>query len=167
MLLLILLSLFLLPVPGCKVKFMKIEVVNEAATADLAGRIARAVSGGMTIGLTGELGAGKTTFVRYFCSVLGVRDAVSSPTYVLEHEYRTPQDLLIEHWDLYRLSERPEELFEAPRANTIRIIEWIDRVSGFETETDLIIDIRFGVPVTDPEQRVFYLGGTGLSGLSI
>lgn len=84
---------------------------------------------GDTIGLCGELGAGKTTFVRFLVEELGCTEAVSSPTYILCHEYSVPNGVRVEHWDLYRLSVVPDELLESPEAEVIRIVEWADKFS--------------------------------------
>ena len=110
------------------------ESQTKQAMTDLAAR----VSPGMSVGLTGPLGAGKTTAVRYFAAALGMQDPVSSPTYVLSHEYRLGT-LTLEHWDLYRLQQFPEELFEPPGAGTIRVIEWIDKFPEQLAAIDLMI----------------------------
>ena len=99
----------------------------EDDTVNLAKEIAQSVRVGMVIGLCGELGAGKTTFTRALVAALGSAEQVSSPTYVLEHQYRTDKGVQIEHWDLYRIGHLPEELFEPPKENSIRVIEWADR----------------------------------------
>lgn len=86
------------------------------------------VDNGITIGLIGDLGGGKTTFTRALSAALGATVPVSSPSFVLCHEYPTSSRTTIHHWDIYRLrAELPEELFEPPRRNELRIVEWIDR----------------------------------------
>jgi tRNA threonylcarbamoyl adenosine modification protein YjeE len=95
------------------------------------------VKAGITIGLCGELGAGKTTFVSQLISLLESSEQVSSPTFVLMHEYKIGE-LLIEHWDLYRLDQFPAELETAPSHKTMRIIEWADK---FKTACDIEVDI--------------------------
>lgn len=92
------------------------------------------------IELKGELGAGKTAFVRNYCNFLGFKESVSSPSYVLQHEYKK-DNLIIEHWDLYRLNEFPEELYELPNSQTIRFIEWAEKFSELRHDTNLIIEI--------------------------
>lgn len=92
--------------------------------------------------LQGELGAGKTTLVRKFCESDGVKENVSSPTYVLQHEYWA-KNYFIEHWDLYRVKEVPEELYEFPEKNTIRFVEWGNKFNELENIADLIITIDF------------------------
>ncbi len=92
---------------------------------------------GVTIGLCGEIGAGKTTFTRLLVKYLGSKDHASSPTFTLCQEYSTP-DFKVEHWDLYRLkAEFPEELEQAPDIKVCRIVEWIDK------NEVLIDDLRF------------------------
>lgn len=103
-------------------------IENEQDTARIAEALAPAFRGGLVVGLSGDLGAGKTTFVRYLISAAGgdLR-AVSSPTYTLQHEYPLPNGLTVEHWDLYRLTVLPMELEESPSSTTVRLIEWPER----------------------------------------
>jgi tRNA threonylcarbamoyladenosine biosynthesis protein TsaE len=79
-----------------------IEVVSgsTAETEVLAGRLARSLAVGDVVLVSGELGAGKTTFVRGACRALGVRAAVTSPTFTIGHRYRGTTD--VSHLDLYR-----------------------------------------------------------------
>ena len=90
--------------------------------------------GGDTVGLKGELGAGKTTFMRFLAEALGASEPVSSPTYVLCHEYGGAGGIRIEHWDLYRVKSVPEELLEAATPEVIRCIEWFDRFTTVEAD---------------------------------
>lgn len=59
---------------------------------------------GLIVALVGQLGAGKTTFVQGFCSALQVKEAVSSPTFLMLNEYTADAALML-HFDLYRLQE--------------------------------------------------------------
>lgn len=92
----------------------------------------------MAIGLVGELGAGKTTFVTELCRQLGVKDQVCSPTYILQNEYKV-KDMIIEHWDLYRTRIIPEEVLSPVPSKHLRIIEW-SNLLPHEHETDIIIE---------------------------
>ena len=91
----------------------------------------KAASIGVVIGLTGDLGAGKTQFVKGVALGLGVKAQVHSPTFALLHEYRDGR-LPLFHIDLYRL-ESPaqiigaglEEYFYNPPGVTV--IEWFER----------------------------------------
>ena len=77
---------------------------SEEATRDLAARLGALLRGGEILSLVGDLGAGKTTFVRGLAHGLGCENVrlVSSPTYVLEHIYPARHE--IHHYDAYRLS---------------------------------------------------------------
>jgi len=84
----------------------------------------------ITIFLTGDLGAGKTTFLQGFAKKLGITDPLTSPTYALEQRYATNRDLPLIHLDLYRLNERDSvQLVESTEdLPGIRCIEWANRL---------------------------------------
>lgn len=122
---------------------MKDETLrSERDTESFAARVAKAISGGITIGLEGDLGAGKTTFVRHLVGALGgKKDEVASPTFALQYDYGVGDGLTLEHWDLYRLQAAPGELLEAPGPNTVRVIEWPDRCPEILRDIDLMLKI--------------------------
>lgn len=102
---------------------------SPADTARLAEALAREVRPRDVLILTGDLGAGKTTFTKAFCAALGVSDSVTSPTFTLVHEYRG-STLVVCHADLYRL-ERTGELVDlglddARRGGAVLVVEWGD-----------------------------------------
>jgi tRNA threonylcarbamoyladenosine biosynthesis protein TsaE len=72
---------------------------TESVAAGLASRLAR----GDVVTVSGELGAGKTTFVRGACAALGVRERVTSPTYTIGHRYHGTESE-VSHLDLYRFN---------------------------------------------------------------
>ncbi|MCB9808418.1 tRNA (adenosine(37)-N6)-threonylcarbamoyltransferase complex ATPase subunit type 1 TsaE [Candidatus Peribacteria bacterium] len=82
----------------------------------------------LTITLSGELGAGKTTFLQGFLQGLGVTDPVTSPTYALEQRYESSVGT-IAHIDLYRLHEKEAIRFleECDNDAVLRCIEWPER----------------------------------------
>lgn len=105
----------------------------EAALEDLAARVAGVLEPGDVVLLSGEVGAGKTTFVRAVARALGVRERVTSPTYQFARGYEGQIDGLpvtVNHLDLYRLGglEAPDVLeiedYLAPDAVTF--IEWAE-----------------------------------------
>jgi tRNA threonylcarbamoyladenosine biosynthesis protein TsaE len=78
-------------------------IVDSASAADteaLAGRLARRLRTGDVVTVSGELGTGKTTFVRGACRALGIEVPVTSPTFTIGHRY--PGDPDVSHLDLYR-----------------------------------------------------------------
>ncbi len=136
---------------------------NEHDTSALAAEIASLSLGGATIALEGDLGAGKTTLVRYLVDALGGRASdVSSPTFALEHEYVTPKGLLVEHWDLYRLTAAPQELLEPPGDTAVRLIEWASRCPGVADRADLVVSIAVQ---GDGQGRIARLSGRLAGGL--
>ena len=78
---------------------------TEAAGAALAARL----KPGDLVLVTGELGAGKTTFVRGACRALGVESQVVSPTFTIGRRYETPAGHRVAHLDLYRLADMAAE----------------------------------------------------------
>ncbi len=124
---------------------MQLYLDSEDSTAEFAFKLAGILPLPCSLGLVGELGIGKTTLVRHLCKAYGIQEAVSSPSYVLQHEYNALGGVRIEHWDLYRISGAlPGELDEPTCPGCLRIIEWPDRVSGLMDRLDRIIFIDWG-----------------------
>ena len=106
-----------------------VETSGEAETAAAGEQLAHALRTGDVVLLSGELGAGKTAFVRGLARALGVpEEDVTSPTFTLVQEYRAPTTVLF-HVDLYRLSPREvEDLgLDEMIGEGILAIEWPDR----------------------------------------
>jgi tRNA threonylcarbamoyladenosine biosynthesis protein TsaE len=82
------------------VAFVELESGSPEETEALAGRLARRLAPGDVVLVSGELGTGKTTFVRGACRALGVTGRVTSPTFTVGHRYRGEPD--VSHLDLYR-----------------------------------------------------------------
>src|SRR6187549_1325376 len=79
---------------------LEVESGSAEETEAVAARLARALAPGDVVLVSGELGAGKTTFVRGACRALGVTGRVTSPTFTVGHRYRGSVD--VSHLDLYR-----------------------------------------------------------------
>jgi len=77
------------------------DTASAAETEALGARLAATLRPGDVVTVAGELGAGKTTFVRGACRALGVRQAVSSPTYTIGNRYAG--SVPVAHLDLYRV----------------------------------------------------------------
>lgn len=95
---------------------------TEAVAAELAARLAP----GDLVLVSGELGSGKTTFVRGACRALGIEEPVTSPTFTIGQTYEGPVE--VAHLDLYRLSslsgEDPALLDDYLTAERIAFVEW-------------------------------------------
>jgi tRNA threonylcarbamoyladenosine biosynthesis protein TsaE len=105
---------------------------SENETADVARELAAVLKAGDVILLAGNLGAGKTAFVRGLATGLGIDpEDVSSPTFTLVHEYRGGR-LTLYHADLYRLERIATEdlgLEEMGVSDGVLAIEWPDRLA--------------------------------------
>lgn len=106
------------------------------------------------IAFSGEMGAGKTTFIQALCRQLGVTVEVNSPTFSLVNEYFTPEGDSIYHFDLYRI-ETPEELFDMGYeeyffSGSLCLIEWPEKASELIPDDALRVSILIG----DNESRL-------------
>lgn len=97
-----------------------------AQTESLGAELARTLRAGDVVLIEGELGAGKTTFVRGACRALGVTGVVNSPTFTIGQRYRG--DVPVSHLDLYRVAslseEDPELLADYVGEDRIAFVEW-------------------------------------------
>ncbi len=110
---------------------MTAENIYEHDTEAIARAMAAKAFNGMFIALYGELGAGKTAFVRAFAAALGIDD-VTSPTFTIVCEHESNINIPLLHFDAYRL-ENEDELYaigfdDYMQKNGIILMEWADRV---------------------------------------
>ncbi len=113
-------------------------VSSKAGTKEISKIILDILEAGMLVGVSGQLGAGKTEFVRSLLADLGFKKGVSSPSFILETEYeilkktRKNKDIsLVSHWDLYRLKQEtiPPEISEKVLAKkTLTLVEWPGKI---------------------------------------
>jgi len=126
----------------------------------VARHLAATLSGGDVLLLSGDLGAGKTAFVRGLAQGLGIaEDEVSSPTFTLVHEYRGGR-LTLYHVDLYRLDRAATDdlgLDEMGVADGVLAIEWPDRLThsipgAREVAIDIVDDTtrQIRMPLMEP-----------------
>jgi tRNA threonylcarbamoyladenosine biosynthesis protein TsaE len=110
-------------------------------TEKLAEDLVRKIDTPVCIALFGELGAGKTVFVKGLAKGLGIEDTIKSPTFVLMRSYSGRMNL--HHIDLYRIEKGNEFLpFEETLMDEgITAIEWAERAEGFLP--DIRIEVKF------------------------
>jgi len=113
------------------IKDSKINITSEKSTKELAQKFTEYLKGGEFILLYGEMGVGKTTFVKYFINELQKKNELSqteitSPTFNLLNEYQI-RDTKIKHYDFFRINSKKEvndlEVFETDD-KVITLIEW-------------------------------------------
>ena len=103
--------------------------------------------GAMVIELVGDVGAGKTTLTRGLATGLGVKEAVTSPSFTISKAYALPRGGKLVHYDFYRLSEpglMVEDLAEnlQDKRNVV-VIEWGESVAEILPEKHLRVEIRY------------------------
>lgn len=135
---------------------MKLNIASPAEMATLAKTIAAQLMAGDLIALNGALGAGKTTFTRGLGEALGVRGAVTSPTFVLARTHpRLAGGAPLVHVDAYRLST-PAELddLDIDFAASIVVVEWAAGMIDGVTEhwLELSIERARGMSATDDNE---------------
>jgi tRNA threonylcarbamoyladenosine biosynthesis protein TsaE len=130
-------------------------------TLALGASFAASLAPGAVVGLTGDLGSGKTQFVIGVCRGLGLDARVSSPTFTLINEYPAPFGTVV-HADLYRISTRGElaelGIEEYFNDRCICLIEWAERMSGDLPDHVHLVTI---LPGTGTGERVFTFEGGG------
>lgn len=138
---------------------MTLESRSPDATRAFAAALAAVAAPGDVLCLWGDLGAGKTVFAKGFGAGLGVRDTISSPTFVLMGEYAGRLPLF--HVDLYRLASATEAidggLLDDREGTGVVLIEWPDRLGSAVPDDRLDVHIEGG----DDEHRTLRLSAHG------
>lgn len=126
---------------------MKRYLPDEKATMTLAAEVYAALPdalAGWTLLMSGELGAGKSTFARAFIRAAGHEGIVPSPTYTLVEPYSLPSGNIY-HVDLYRVADEEElrYLGWSELDDGFRLVEWPDRARSLGDEADLALELRY------------------------
>ncbi len=134
------------------ISIQSLERINEAAKEFL-----EANENVTVIAFSGELGAGKTTFIQALCRVLGVSTEVNSPTFSLVNEYFAGDGSSIYHFDLYRIDD-PSELFDIGYEEYFFsgdrcFIEWPEKASHLIPENALAAEI---IVATDGSRDIVF-----------
>jgi len=125
---------------------MIIEVNSEKETKELATRIASHLKGGEVFELVGDVGAGKTTFVKGLAKGLGIEEDIQSPSFTISRLYDARDGLQLVHYDFYRLTDpgiMANEVSEMTHDDkTITVIEWAAIVEGVLPENRYTISFQ-------------------------
>lgn len=125
----------------------RFELADEAATVALAGELKAALpaeTAGWVIALSGELGAGKSTFARALLRSLGHDGPVPSPTYTLIEPYELPGGQIY-HVDLYRIVdvEEIEYLGFSDLGDGLLLVEWPERAPAVLATADILLSLQY------------------------
>lgn len=122
------------------------ECRDLAATNAAAQELAASLKGNETIAFFGDLGAGKTTFIRALCQALGVDDEVTSPTFAMVHEYHSGP-FPVYHFDMYRV-DGEESLFSTGYYDYLDhgllLIEWSENIESLLPPNAIRLYLTYG-----------------------
>ena len=120
------------------------KIKSEQEMIDAGAQIAKQAT---VIELIGDVGVGKTTFVRGLAEGLGIKEPITSPSFTISKAYVCPDGRTLVHYDFYRLTDpgiMSEDLAEnLKNPNNIVVIEWSDSVKDILPEKHIIINIKY------------------------
>jgi tRNA threonylcarbamoyladenosine biosynthesis protein TsaE len=143
---------------------MRLELRTETAeeTREVGEELAELLAAGDAVVLTGELGAGKTTFVQGIARGLGVREHVASPTFTLVREYAGRLD--VAHVDVYRLDRVQDVvdlgLDELGDGRSVLLVEWGDAVEDLLPADRLRVELTIADPLGEARRIVLTSAGS-------
>ncbi len=128
--------------------------LNEIGSA--AAEFLSAVQNFKIVAFSGELGAGKTTFIKQLCKILGVTEEVSSPTFSIIQEYFSLENGTIYHIDLYRIKDEVEALNagveDCLEGNHWCFVEWPEKAPGIFAPDSVFVNLQI---LGESERKMF------------
>ena len=126
---------------------------NESETEALGARLAASLPGGSVVAMYGDLGAGKTAFVRGMARGMGLNCRVSSPTFTIVNEYLGERELI--HFDMYRIGSA-DELFDIGwedylNRGAVCAVEWSENVEDAFFGDEIVVRIE---KLGDTERKI-------------
>ena len=144
-----------------------VDLPNEQATKKMAARLASCIQSPLILTFIGEIGMGKTTFIRALLRNLGINATIKSPTFSLVESYQSDQ-LLVHHFDLYRIHDETELDYIGFRdyfsTEALCCIEWPERAPSYLALVD--IQVTLGIKGAGREMQVSALSSAGAAVLS-
>lgn len=137
-----------------------IETSSVEETMALGTLLGEHLLAGDVLALSGELGAGKTAFTQGIARGMGIRAAVTSPTFTLINRYTAPDGRVLQHVDCYRLGNASLEMWDAGltdffAGDDIVVIEWADRIPELLPPDHLALDFTY---VDETRRRICFRG---------
>ncbi|MDR2010607.1 MAG: tRNA (adenosine(37)-N6)-threonylcarbamoyltransferase complex ATPase subunit type 1 TsaE [Bacteroidales bacterium] len=123
---------------------LRISDLNQLQYA--ADKFAETLKDNKIIAFYGEMGAGKTTFIKALCKAIGINDEVNSPTFTIVNEYRSPLYSPVYHFDFYRIESVNELMeigfYEYIDSGELIFFEWPEKVDNILPEEYLKVTIK-------------------------
>ena len=124
-----------------EIRINSLDTIHEAAKEFIKG-----MGDGKVFAFYGKMGAGKTTFIKALCGVLGVKDVITSPTFAIINEYTDGNDNPIYHFDFYRIREL-EEVYDMGYedyfySGNLCLLEWPELVEDVLPENVIKVTIE-------------------------
>ena len=133
---------------------MRIEIKNQETIREAARSFIQQMGNGHVFAFYGQMGAGKTTFIKAICEELGVEDVITSPTFAIVNEYRAASGEPVFHFDFYRITKPSEALdigfYEYIDSGYTCLLEWPENIEELLPEETL----RVRIEVQPDESRV-------------
>ncbi|EFL46943.1 hydrolase, P-loop family [Prevotella disiens FB035-09AN] len=124
-----------------EIKIESLATIHEAAKQFIAG-----IGDNKMFAFYGKMGAGKTTFTKAICEVLGVKDVITSPTFAIVNEYTDREGQPIYHFDFYRI-KKLEEVYDMGYedyfySNHLCLLEWPELIEDILPENTIKVTIE-------------------------
>lgn len=140
----------------------ELQIQNESQMQHFGLLLGKCLKAGDIVGLTGDLGAGKTTLTKAIAKGMGIEEHITSPTFTIVNEYDGDEAkglVPLYHFDVYRISDE-EELYDIGYeeyffGKAACVVEWANLIPNLMPEEALWLDLRLGI--NDPEERVIHL----------
>ena len=129
-----------------KIKKRELEIQSLDTIHKTAQEFIKLIGDNTVFAFNGKMGAGKTTFIKAVCEMLGVKETVNSPTFSIVNEYEGANDRIIFHFDCYRINKVQEALdFGAEEylySGNLCFIEWSENIAPILPESIVNVDIE-------------------------
>lgn len=131
---------------NCFTKFKMIEIKSIKTINKSAEEFIKQISNNKVFAFNGKMGAGKTTFIKAICEVLGVKENINSPTFSIVNEYETEGGQIIYHFDCYRINKIQEAIEmgaeEYLYSGNLCFIEWAENIAPLLPDSIVNVEIK-------------------------